>query len=99
MVNQNVLSQSYLKWYFQSDDYWNQIFGNIVGAAQPNFNGKKLGELVIPVPSLEIQKRCVSKFEKYEDIIRANNKAKTLKMTHLHALKSSLLDKAFKGEL
>lgn len=99
VVKQDKLSHDYLKWYFQSDEYWNQIFGNIVGAAQPNFNGKKLGELNIPVPSLDVQNKCVSKFEKYDKVIRSSIETQTQKLTHLKALKSSLLDQAFKGEL
>ena len=98
VVNQKTLSPFYLKWYFQSDDYWNQIFGNIVGAAQPNFNGKKLGELNIPVPNLQIQNSCAEKFEKYDKVIRASKESQTNKLDYLKALKSSLLDQAFKGE-
>tara|TARA_R110002050_G_scaffold55731_8_gene125473 strand:- start:7388 stop:8569 length:1182 start_codon:yes stop_codon:yes gene_type:complete len=99
VVKQDKLSPKYLKWYFQSDEYWSQIFGNIVGAAQPNFNGKKLGELIIPVPSLKIQDECVLKFEQYDKVIRSSIETQTQKLTHLKALKSSLLDQAFKGEL
>lgn len=99
VVDQKVLVPSYLKWYFQSDEYWSQIFGNIVGAAQPNFNGKKLGELDIPVPSLKIQTNCVAKFEKYDKVLRNSIQTQTQKLAHLKQLKSSLLDKAFKGEL
>jgi type I restriction enzyme S subunit len=99
VVKQDKLSPDYLKWYFQSDEYWNQIFGNIVGAAQPNFNGKKLGELNIPVPNLEIQNKCVLKFEEYDKVIRSSIKSQTKKLNYLKALKSSLLDQAFKGEL
>ena len=99
VVKQDILSPNYLKWYFQSDEYWSQIFGNIVGAAQPNFNGKKLGELNIPVPSLEIQNKCVLNFEEYDKVIRSSIETQTQKLNHLKALKSSLLDQAFKGEL
>lgn len=99
VLKQDILSPNYLKWYFQSDGYWTQIFGNIVGAAQPNFNGKKLGELNIPVPSLEIQNNCVVKFEEYDKVIRSSINTQTQKLNHLKALKSSLLDQAFKGEL
>jgi type I restriction enzyme S subunit len=99
VVNQKLLSPSFLKWYFQSDEYWNQIFGNIVGAAQPNFNGKKLGELNIPVPNLEIQNKCVLKFEQYDKVIRSSIETQTQKLNNLKSLKSSLLDQAFRGEL
>lgn len=99
VVKQDILSPKYLKWYFQSDEYWSQIFGNIVGAAQPNFNGKKLGELIIPVPDLETQDRCVFKFEEYDKVIRNSIEIQTHNLNHLKALKSSLLDQAFKGEL
>ena len=36
VCNEKVLIPNYLYCFFQSKGYWDQIFGNIVGAAQPN---------------------------------------------------------------
>ncbi|NRR92389.1 restriction endonuclease subunit S [Winogradskyella undariae] len=53
----------------------------------------------VPIISLEIQQKLINKIK---ESFRLNNKiieTQTQKLTHLKALKSSLLDQAFKGEL
>jgi type I restriction enzyme S subunit len=61
--NQHVLSSEFAAWYFQSNAYWTQIFEGAEGTGQPNFNGSKLGNLVIPVPPLAEQRRIVEKLD------------------------------------
>lgn len=99
VCNKNVLIPNYLYCYFQSKGYWNQIFDNIVGAAQPNFNGKKLGEIKLPLPDLFIQQQIVDKYELLNKSSENLSNEQQSKLTYLKALKSSLLDRAFKGEL
>lgn len=53
----------YLYLYFQSPEYWSHISGNVEGAAQPNFNGKKLARIPFPLPPLSEQTRIVSKLD------------------------------------
>jgi type I restriction enzyme, S subunit len=98
-TDRDKIIPDYLYWFFQSQDYWNQIFGNIVGAAQPNFNGKKLGELILPVPELQVQKECIKQFKELDKVSRKLIAEQQNKLTNLKALKSSLLEAAFKGEL
>lgn len=95
----SVLIPNYLYCFFQSKGYWNQIFDNIAGAAQPNFNGKKLGEIRLPLPDLSIQRQIVDKYESLNKLLENINNEQQSKLIHLKALKSSLLDRAFKGEL
>lgn len=53
----------YLSLYFRSQDYWRQITGFSAGIGQPNVNGSKLKELVIPLPPLAEQTRIAAKLD------------------------------------
>jgi|GEM_PF-605557 len=63
ITNTQKVIPEFLYNYFQSPKYWSQIFGNIIGAAQPNFNGQKLGEIQIPLPPLPEQQRIVEQLD------------------------------------
>ncbi len=69
------------------------------GGAQPNISQTYIKELELPLPPLNIQEKVV----KYlDEISKKTEKIKSLqkeKMQNLKALKASILDKAFKGEL
>lgn len=85
--------------YFQSPEYWGQVGTKVAGAAQPNINGAKLGEFVLPLPSLEQQTEIVEHLNNLVDRTR-NLEAETQeRLDHLTSLKSSLLDAAFRGQL
>jgi len=58
------LNVQYVKYFFESAYYWEQIEDKSVGIGQPNVNGTLLSELQIPIPPSHEQKRIVSKIEK-----------------------------------
>ncbi len=93
-----VLPQ-YLKFYFESGYYWEQIEQGSVGVGQPNVNGTILGNLHVPIPPIHEQFRIVSELLKWRGIIDIieNNQ------TDLHALikqtKSKILDLTIHGKL
>lgn len=58
-----ALLPKYIKYFFQSPQYWSQIIENAEGTGQPNCNGTKLANLNIPLPPLSIQHRIVEKIE------------------------------------
>lgn len=58
-----VLLPKYIKYFFQSPQYWSQIIESAEGTGQPNCNGTKLANLNIPLPPLSIQHRIVEKIE------------------------------------
>lgn len=99
VCNQDIVKPSFVKWFFLSANYWKQIFGNIVGAAQPNFNGKKLGELNLKIPSIEQQELVIGYLEKVSKQTKQAQSKLEEQLAYLKQLKSSILSKAFKGEL
>ena len=58
-----------------------------------------LEEWKIPVPKLSVQKKQVTRIVKIQEETKQLENSIQDKLTNLKALKSSLLDQAFKGEL
>ncbi len=88
-----------MKYYFQSNYYWEQINNNKVGIGQPNVNGTKLSKVKIKLPNIELQKTIADniqnifdKSDNIENIINEN-------IDKLSVLKKSVLKKAFEGKL
>jgi type I restriction enzyme, S subunit len=82
--------------YFQSPEYWRYITSNVEGAAQPNFNGKKLAKIPIPLPPLSEQKRIVSKLDALFERIEKSIALLEENIKHTESLMASALDEIFK---
>ncbi len=93
------LQPEYLALYFQSDVYWEVIRRGISGSTQGGFNATKLGELVVPVPSLAIQMETVSRLHEIQQHAATLVSSYQSKLHSIGALRQSLLQKAFAGEL
>ncbi|TCO02201.1 restriction endonuclease subunit S [Natronoflexus pectinivorans] len=85
----------FLYQYFQSPEYWSYITLNVEGAAQPNFNGKKLANIPIPLPSLPEQKRIVSKLDALFERIDKSMALLEENIKHTESLMASALDEVF----
>ena len=59
----DLILPEYVKLFFESGYYWEQIELSSVGIGQPNVNGTILGNLNIPLPPLAEQHRIVAKIE------------------------------------
>ena len=57
------INTHFIKYFFESPFYWRQITDNLVGTGQPNCNGQKLSNLVLPLPPLKEQEEIVNKVE------------------------------------
>ncbi len=93
------ISDKYVWYFFQSNIYWQQIFKGQVGTGQPNVNGKKLGELYLPLPPFSEQQKIVKAIEsrflecdKLIEIIKVG-------LQQNEVLKQSILKQAFEGKL
>ena len=63
--NSIILNRYY--WHFsKSSIYWNQANKLVSGGGQPQFNSNALCRVVVPVPSIEEQKRIVSILDRFD---------------------------------
>ena len=67
-TNEEILPE-YLKIFFESTFYWQQIFEGAVGIGQPNVNGTSLGLLWLPIPPRNEQRRIVSNTQDFTLIV------------------------------
>jgi type I restriction enzyme S subunit len=86
--------------------FWNNLMNNGFfdevkkGAAIPNMPSvKELKEIDIPLPPLQIQQKTVNYLDEISEKIEKVKLVQKDKLNSLKALKASILDKAFRGEL
>ena len=93
-----VLPQ-YIKFYFESGYYWEQIEQESVGVGQPNVNGSILGNLQIPIPPIHEQNRIVLELTRWKDIIDAIEDGTIELESYVKQTKSKILYLAISGKL
>ena len=98
-LQRSVVDPRYVAYFFKSLNYWQQINENQAGIGQPNVNGKKLGQLQIPIAPLEQQKRIVAEIEKqFSRLDEAVANLKRVK-ANLKRYKAAVLKAAVEGNL
>jgi type I restriction enzyme S subunit len=85
----------YLALFFQSPDYWQQIERGKRGIGQPNVNGKILGEVQVPLPSLDEQLRIVADVERRLSMVDKMQDVLTRTVQRTSRLRQSILHRAF----
>ena len=97
---QRGVEPEYLYWYFQSPQYWDQVYERRKGSAQPNMNGRKLSNIVVPVaPSEEKRDRIVAYLDGLQVEVAELTALQDATQAELDAFLPSVLDRAFKGDL
>ena len=95
----DIPSQKYLLHIFKSPLFNNYLDEISKGAAQPAITIIKLKEFKIPLPPLKTQQKVVSYLDEISQKMEKIKQIQKEKMQSLKALKASILDQAFKGEL
>lgn len=89
----------YVKYFFESGFYWEQIERSSVGIGQPNVNGTTLGNLRLPIPPINEQERIVSELKKWIAVITSIEANKNDLQGYIESAKSKILDLAIHGKL
>ena len=97
-VNENTIN-SYLFYYLITDKLFEQIEPNIRGTQYPATSDKDLKNCNIPNTPLNIQQKVVKYLDEISEKTEKIKQVQKAKMNSLKALKASILDQAFKGEL
>lgn len=93
------LYPKYLWAFMKSLSYWNQIMVVRKGSTQPGANAKILGNLFIPLPPFDEQKRIADKVERLLTKIEDANQIIEKTKETFELRRAAILDKAFRGEL
>ncbi|MDD6969862.1 MAG: restriction endonuclease subunit S [Treponema sp.] len=94
-----LLNPRYMKYYFGSLTYWNQITDKSSGIGQPNVNGTSLANLYIPIPPYNEQERILPVIEKVFMLIDSLENDKDKLENLIKVAKSKILDLAIHGKL
>ena len=95
----DLILPEYVKLFFESGYYWEQIKLSSVGIGQPNVNGTILGNLSIPIPPIVEQYRIVAEIERWFSWIDIIEKGKSDLQSTIKQSKSKILDLAIHGKL
>ena len=89
----------YLKLFFESGYYWQQITEGAVGIGQPNVNGSSLGNLLLPIPPKSEQLRIVKKSHEIISLVGSLDDNIYGLQGAISVIKSKILDLAMQGML
>ena len=89
----------YIKYFFESGYYWEQIISSSVGVGQPNVNGSSLAKLRIPFPPVAEQKRITEEAHKWMRVIDGLELEEKHLNVDIDTSKSKILDLAIHGKL
>ena len=97
------LCPQYLKYFMESQLYWDQLKEGTTATAQPNCNGKTLGRMFIPIPPYPEQIRIVEKINAVLSFVNEyclkESKLSELNTSFPDLLKKSILQQAVMGKL
>ena len=95
----NMIIPQYVKYFFESGFYWEQIANTSVGVGQPNVNGSSLGNLWVPIPPIQQQRRIVDKLVSWCLMIDKISVNQELITQQIEELRNHILNLAISGKL
>ena len=95
----SMIIPQYVKYFFESGFYWEQIANNSVGVGQPNVNGSSLGNLWVPIPPIQEQRRIVDKLVSWCLMIDKISVNQELITQQIEELRNHILNLAISGKL
>ena len=95
----SVILPSYIKLFFESGYYWEQITLSSVGIGQPNVNGTTLAALSIPIPPYQEQQRISNEIKRLFSVIDELESNEDDLLKAIDKAKSKILDLAIHGKL
>lgn len=99
-VNNEKILPYFLNYYLNAENTQNTLKAMATKAInQSNINAQKLKSISTPVPPLNIQQKVVIYLDEISEKIEKIKSVQKEKMASLKALKASILDQAFRGEL
>ena len=99
-ANEQIVIPYYLNYFMNSKNTQSKLKEMATKAVnQSNINAQKLKSISSPIPPLNIQQKVVTYLDDLSEKIEKVKSIQKEKMDSLTALKSSILDKAFRGEL
>lgn len=72
-LNPQKINPRYMKYYAQSEAYWNWVNSFTSGSTRGNINAKTYASMPLQLPERKVQDRIVSFCDSISDKIRANN--------------------------
>ena len=95
----NMIIPQYVKYFFESGFYWEQIANTSVGVGQPNVNGSSLGNLWVPIPPIQEQRRIVDKLVSWCLMIDKISVNQEFMTQQIEELRNHILNLAISGKL
>jgi len=93
------INKAYVYSFFQSHDYWMQIYERQLGIGQPNVNSQTLSRISVPLPPILEQHRIVEEIERRFSIADEIEKIVDHNLKQAERLRRSILKRAFEGKL
>ena len=97
IVDENESINTYLKYFLKKSYFDNREKAS--GGTQPNLNLSIIKNIELSLPPLQTQQKVVAYLDEISNKMEKIKQIQKEKMQSLKALKASILDKAFKGEL
>jgi type I restriction enzyme S subunit len=98
-INDEVYQSNFLYYYMMSPYFRGNLFEKSTGTTVKGIKSSILKKFIIKIPSISIQQKVVKYLDEVSEKIEKVKSVQKVKMDSLIALKASILDRAFKGEL